>query len=186
MSVVGCPGSGKSTLARSVASRLGVPCFELDAFHHLPGWKQRSNDEMIQVVEAALAPIDGWVVDGNYNGSVGRAVRAEADLIVFLDLPRSLVMRRIVARTLRRAVTREVLWNGNREPWSNLVSLDPAKNIIRYAWDNHPRYHREYHERMADGQWDHAEVVTLRSASEVDRWLDDVDRRTNPPSEPGG
>ena len=43
-----------------------------------------------------------------------------ADTVVWLDLPRSQVMRQIVSRTFRRVLTREELWNGNREPVENL------------------------------------------------------------------
>jgi hypothetical protein len=53
-----------------------------------------------------------------------------------------------------------------------LTSLAPDKNIIRFAWDNHARYSRRYHEQIQSGEWDHAKVVTLRSSDAVERWLE--------------
>jgi adenylate kinase family enzyme len=38
VSVVGNSGSGKTTFAAELAWRMGVPCLELDAVFHQPGW----------------------------------------------------------------------------------------------------------------------------------------------------
>ena len=57
---------------------------------------------------------DGWVVDGNYS-VVRDLVWDRADTVVWLDLPRLVVVRRITTRSIRRVVWREELWNGNRE-----------------------------------------------------------------------
>jgi len=49
-------------------------------------------------------------------------VWTRADIVVWFDLPRRTVMRQVVTRTLRRAITRAELWNGNREPVDGAVS----------------------------------------------------------------
>jgi hypothetical protein len=41
---------------------------------------------------------------------------ARCDLVVYLLPPRALVMGRVVRRTVRRALCRQVLCNGNIEP----------------------------------------------------------------------
>ena len=169
VAVVGCSGSGKTTLGRAVAERLGAPYVELDALNHLPGWNERETDEFRAVVAAAVAG-DSWVVDGNYRSKLGGLVYDRADTVVWLDYARPLVMRRVVRRTLRRVVTREELWHGNREPWSNLWSRDPYKSIIAWSWVNHPHVRERNEELMAEappGQtW-----VRLRSPAETARWL---------------
>jgi hypothetical protein len=49
--------------------------------------------------------------------SLVRGILAErADLLIWLDLTRGVVMWQVVRRTLRRRLRREVLWNGNIEP----------------------------------------------------------------------
>lgn len=128
--VVGNSGSGKTTLARKVAARLGVPHVELDSINHQPGWQSLDPEEFRRTVaERCSGP--SWVVCGNYAGVVGELLWTLADTVVWIDLPRRTVMRQIVGRTLRRVLTREELWNGNREPWSNLWSWDPERNVIR-------------------------------------------------------
>ena len=54
---------------------------------------------------AAIASGDGWVIDGNYS-AVQPLVWERADTVVWLDLPRHTVMRRIIWRTIRRIATR--------------------------------------------------------------------------------
>jgi hypothetical protein len=91
--------------------------------------------------------------------------------VVWLDLPRRLVMRRIILRTVRRAVTRERLWNDNREPLANLYRLDPEKNIIRWAWVRHAVYVERYDAAMHDSAFDHLRFVRLRTTAGIDAFL---------------
>ncbi|MGH8795206.1 MAG: hypothetical protein ACRDXX_21520 [Stackebrandtia sp.] len=90
-----------------------------------------------------------WVVDGNYNW-LAETVWPLADVVLFLDPGRGTVMRRIALRSVARVITRRRLWNGNRERWSSLLSGDPAKSIIVWAWRRHPHYRRLYREMMSE------------------------------------
>ena len=169
VSVVGNSGSGKSTLGAALASRLGVAYVELDSIVHQPGWVELPRDEFRARVEAVAAG-DAWVIDGNYT-AVRDLVWARADTVVWIDLPRPLVMRRIIARTLRRAVLRQELWNGNREPASNWLTLDPERSIIMWSWTQHAKYRVRYAEAMADPALTHLTFIRLRSPAEVRAFL---------------
>jgi adenylate kinase family enzyme len=168
VSVVGNTGSGKSTVAAALAARLGAPCVELDAVFHQPGWTELPVEEFrARVADAAAG--DAWVIDGNY-GAVRDLVWAGADTVVWLDLPRPAVMRRVIGRTVQRAVRRQELWNGNREPWSNFWSLDPQRSVVAWAWTQHRSYRARYEAAMADPAWAHLRFVRLRSAADVRRF----------------
>lgn len=170
--MVGNSGSGKSTLARRLATRLGVRYVELDAIHHLPGWTPIDPAEFRAEADR-IAAHDGWVIDGNYRRVVIEGpVWERADTVVWLDLPRPVVMRQVVGRTLRRILTREELWNGNRETPSNLWRWDPAENIIRWAWTQHAKYRQRYGSAMTDPRYGQLDFVRLRSRAEMDAWLD--------------
>lgn len=158
----GASGSGKSTLARAIGARLGLPVFELDALRHQAGWVPLP-DELFVEEATEIAAGDAWVADGNY--SLTRpALWARAQRIVVLDLPRSLVLRRLLARTLRRGIRREELWNGNRESLRDLLSIDPERNVLLWSFRTHRRYREEVPgAARASG----AEVVVLRSPAEV-------------------
>jgi adenylate kinase family enzyme len=169
VSVVGASGSGKTTLAAAVARRLGCPRVELDAIFHQPGWQPLPLEEFRARV-AELAAGETWVIDGNY-AAVADLVWQRADTVVWLDLPRGVVIRRIIWRTLRRAVLRAELWNGNREPWINFFSADPEKSVIAYAWKTHRVIRARYASAEADPANAHLTFVRLRGDREAAAFL---------------
>ncbi len=169
VSVVGNSGSGKSSLAGELASRLGVAHVELDAIFHQPGWTELATEAFLQRVDEVTCA-DGWVVDGNYS-AVRELVWRRADTVAWLDLPRRVVMRRLIGRTLGRVILRRELWNGNRERWRNLASLDPYTSVIAWAWTRHDRYRQRYVEAAGDPAWRHLRFVRLRSPREVEAFL---------------
>lgn len=169
VSLVGTPGSGKTTVGRRLARSLDVPFIELDSIFHQAGWRDLPREEFRQRVTDALVP-EGWVVDGNYQ-AVLDLVWDRADTVVWLDLPRPLIMRRVIKRSLRRSLTREVLWNGNREPLTNFYRLDPEKNVIRWAWVKHAGYSERYHAAMNDEANSHLRFVRLKTPREIETML---------------
>jgi adenylate kinase family enzyme len=169
VSVVGNSGSGKSTVARELAGILGVPHLELDGVFHQPDWVPLPEDEFRRVVGAATAGA-GWVMDGNYS-VVRPIVWARADTVVWLDLPRRTVMRQVVWRTLRRAVTRQELWNGNREPLRNFLTWEPEESVISWAWHNHATYRDRYAAAAADPANAHLTFIRLTSRGDITRFL---------------
>jgi adenylate kinase family enzyme len=165
VSVVGASGSGKSTLGRRLAEQLGAPYVELDAIHHLPDWRSLPRDDFRAAVGEIVAG-DRWVVDGNYR-AVLDLVWARADTVVWLDLPRTTSTARVVRRTVRRAVTRQTLWNGNREPLRGMLRLDPEQNIIRWAWVKQPQLALHYEREMALSAHAHLRFHRLRTRADV-------------------
>jgi adenylate kinase family enzyme len=149
---------------------MGVPFIELDGLFHRAGWTEPPVEEFRARVSAELEG-DGWVVDGNYE-AVQEGIWERADTVIWLDLPRPVIMRRVILRTLRRAVTRETLWNGNREPLTNFSRWSPEENIIRWAWTRYPEYRRRYGRAMVmAGQHPNITWVRLTSDLEVERFV---------------
>ena len=66
------------------------------------------------------------------------------------------------------SVTRQELWNGNREPWSNLYSWNPQKSIIAWSATRHGVYRQRYGDAEHDPRWAGLEFVRLRSQREAD------------------
>jgi len=175
---VGCSGSGKTTLARDLATALGARHVELDAIYHQAEWTQLEDEEFRQRVDHATR--DGrWVVDGNYS-AIWAIVWNRADTVVWFDLPYLTVLGRTIRRTVRRTLTREELWNGNREPYSNLWSLNPEKSIIAWTATRHGKYRQRYADAALSPEWGHLRFVRLRSQREADGFLSGVQAATAP------
>jgi adenylate kinase family enzyme len=162
--VIGSTGCGKTTFARALAERLGVPHVELDALHWRSGWQMAPPEEIRRRVAEVLAG-DGWVIDGNYGGTLGTTVLDQADEVVWLDLPFSTTFTRVLRRTLRRLRTREELWGtSNRETFrSAFLSRD---SIILYSIKSYRRRRAQCRELVRTRP--HA---ILRSPAQVDRYL---------------
>ncbi|MCP2261133.1 adenylate kinase [Streptoalloteichus tenebrarius] len=165
--VAGASGSGKTSLAREIARRLALPAHELDALHHGPNWTPRP--EFVADVEAFSAE-EQWVTEWQYS-KVRRLLAERADTLVWLDHPRSLVMRRVVRRTVLRRIRREQLWNGNVEPPLHNIFTDP-ENVIRWSWSTYARTGESVRALMSDPALRHLVVVRLRGQRQVDAWLD--------------
>jgi adenylate kinase family enzyme len=161
--VASASGSGKTTLGRALAARLGVPFHELDALNHGPGWIEASPAELRARVEP-LVTTDEWVIDGAYRGKLGNLVLARADTVVWLDLPRRVWLPRLLRRTARRLLTRQALWNGNRETLRGVLWAPDA--LIPIAWRSFTSRRRRYPTELAPFP-----VVRLRSRRAVARFL---------------
>jgi adenylate kinase family enzyme len=170
IAVIGPTAAGKTTLARALAARLDFPHVELDAIYHQPGWTPLPTNEFRAQV-AEVVSQSRWVIDGNYQSELQDLVLARADTVVWLRMPRRLVMRQVLRRTTKRVLSREHLWNGNRESLRNAVSLDPERSIVAWAWRKHGKDVERYDAlRAAAGpaqQW-----LVLRSRGEVRRAAD--------------
>jgi adenylate kinase family enzyme len=162
--VAGTSGSGKTTLGRRIAAELGAPHIEIDAIFHGPDWAPRPTFTA-EVEEFSARP--GWVTEWQYDGA--RPLLAErADLMVWLDLSRPLVMSRVIRRTVRRRVRGERLWHGNREAPLWTVFHD-KEHVIRWAWTTHSQTAARIHavlERRPD-----LTVVRLKNRRDVKRWV---------------
>lgn len=168
--VIGVAGGGKSTVARALSERLGVPHVELDALFWQAGWTKLGEDEFAEQVTAATAT-DEWVVDGNYSARIRQLTWGKADLVVWVDLPRAVVMWQLIRRTVRRTATGVELWNGNRErPLRDQLSCDPSRSILLWAWRTYGPTKREY-EAVDQSEYPQARFIRLRSRRQVRRFL---------------
>ena len=179
IAVVGTTGSGKTTLAKALAAQLALPHIELDALNWQAGWRDLSQadpDEFARQVTLVIAE-DAWVLDGGY-GLVRHLIWRRATHLVWLDYGRSVVMHRVIRRSLVRALLRTEMWAGNRERWLHM--LRPS-HPIRWAWSTWHRRRREFGERLEQTDYAHLVVLRLRRPGEAEELLRRL-RKTAGPS----
>jgi adenylate kinase family enzyme len=172
--ILGFTGSGKTSLAAAVAERLRAPHVELDALFWEPDWRLPPAEVFrARVARATAGP--AWVLEGNpldqraQHAAYLEDLWPRAETIVWLDYPRWLVLWRLWWRTVRRILTRDTLWGGNRE--SLRVHFLSRQSMFPWAWRSFP-VHRELYrclvERIVAAGGD---VVHLRSPREARLWL---------------
>ena len=163
--VAGVSGSGKTTLAARIAELLNVQHVEIDGLFHGPDWTPRPS--FAADVEAFTSG-PAWVTEWQY-GPVRQLLVDRADLLVWLDLPYwRVTVPRLVVRTLRRRLRRQVLWNGNVEPPLWTMLSDP-EHILRWSFRTRKKNVTRIPPLAAANE--HLVVVRLRSPREVERWL---------------
>ncbi len=165
--VVGTTGSGKTRLAHVLARRLDIRHVELDALHWGPNWTEVPDATFRERTARAVAG-DACVVDGNYH-AVRDLVWPRAEMVVWLDYSFPRVMWRLLRRTIWRLVTREQLWNDNRERLRE--QLFSRRSLFLWALRTYGRRRREYAALFELPEHAHLHVVRLRSPRATREWL---------------
>jgi adenylate kinase family enzyme len=167
VAVVGTSCSGKTTLARAIANANGIIHIELDAIHWQPNWTPMPIHEFREAIEAEVAR-DEWVIDGNYS-KVRDIIWARATHLVWLNLPFLTVFWRAISRTLKRVVTQEELFSGNRETLR--IAFFHRDSIPCWVIRSHHRRIREYRKLIDGGHYPLLKVFEVRNSADAKEML---------------
>jgi adenylate kinase family enzyme len=159
--VVGTSGSGKTTFAQQLAGILKRTHIELDALHWGPNWTVRP--DFPEVVSVAITA-DEWVVDGNYQ-IVRNEIWRRATAIVWLNYPFRMIFYRALFRTIRRLVSRELLYAGNRESFRG--AFLKRDGIPLWVIRTYRSRRREYRVLFSQPCFQHLEVFELTSKEQT-------------------
>ncbi len=160
--IMGAPGSGKSTLARTLGASLQIPVVHLDALNWSPGWKVTAPDTFnARIAEAAAG--DAWVMDGGYSRTLDLRL-PRATTLIWLDLPRSIYVRRALWRSLSNyGRERPDVGAGNHERFELAFFRD-------WVW-TYPKRRPAQLKLMAELPAS-IHAITLRSPSEISAFAD--------------
>jgi adenylate kinase family enzyme len=184
--VIGNSCSGKSTLAARLSRELDLPLVELDALNWRPGWvglNEVDPAELERLIAEATSG-DRWIVAGSYTAFARRVFWDRLETMIWLDLPRPLLVARALSRSWRRWRSDELLWGTNREDfWRQLMVWRGDESLIRWIVTQHDRKRREMLAMRTDPRWAHVRFVRLGSASAVRAFEASVTRTgsTEPP-----
>lgn len=167
--VIGATGCGKSTLAMKLAERLELDFIELDALNWGPNWTPARGEVLCARVEAATRS-PGWVVAGNYSETRPISWK-RAQAVIWLDYSFPVIFWRLLKRTIVRSVTREVLWNGNREKFWRHLRLWSDESLFHWLVKTYGRRKREYPQLFAQPEYAHLQVIRHRRPQETQEWL---------------
>jgi adenylate kinase family enzyme len=159
--VVGGPGSGKSTLAVALGEITALPVFHMDQIHYKPGWIERTRDAKIAAA-LAIEARDEWIFEGGLSATYASRC-ARADTVIWLDLP--------VTLRLRRIVKRRVQYHGQTRP--DLPDNCPerlAPEFLAYILRTRQSARENIAQTIAAAP--HLALHHIRTAKGADTWLD--------------
>ncbi|MFS8523855.1 MAG: shikimate kinase [Limnochordales bacterium] len=171
--IMGDSCAGKSTLGKRLARALSVDFVDMDDLNWQPGWVALAETDPGEFERrlAAATSGDGWVVAGSYTRHAQRVFWPRLDTVVWLDLPRPLLVRRVIARSWRRYRTKELLWGTNYERfWPQLMVWNKEKSLVWWVVTQYKRRRRQLVHFMSDPQWSHIRFVRLTSPEEIEQW----------------
>jgi hypothetical protein len=84
------------------------------------------------------------------------------------------IFGRLLLRTVRRTLSKELLWGTNRERFfAQFFSRD---SLFVWALQTHPRYRREYPRLLRSPEHHHLQLVHLRTPAQATAWLEALAR----------
>ena len=141
--IIGSSGSGKSTLAKQLSDKLGVEHVELDSFFFKEKWVERDFEDFKKRVIQQINKSQEWVIDGNYS-SLREVYMPKVNYIICLDYSLPRILLQLIPRTLRRALFRERICNGNVESFRK--SFLSKQSLILYTINTYERRRMQFKE----------------------------------------
>jgi adenylate kinase family enzyme len=165
--VIGTSCAGKTAFARSLACALSFPHVELDALFWQPNWTPRPPEEFRKLVAQELSQ-GCWVTDGNYS-VVRDLVWSRATTVIWLNYVFPLVLWRALTRTVRRVLTQEELFSGNRE--SLRMAFFSRESILWWVLTTFHRRRKQYRVLFDTATFPQLVYVELRNSTEAENFL---------------
>jgi len=125
--ITGNAGSGKSTLAERIARTIDLPVDGLDNVVWQPEWKKTPSEERL-LLEKDLVSRSNWIIEG-----VSETVRQAADVVILLDVSRTVAFYRCAKRNWR------YLFRSRPGLPHNCPEVSIVPYLIRLIW-NFPIY----------------------------------------------
>ena len=91
----------------------------------------------------------------------------KADLIIWLDYPFYIVFTRLLKRTIKRFITKEVLWNGNTENFFN--QLFTKKSILFWCIKTHWKNRKKFETILIDSNEYNNKFIRIKKPVEVEK-----------------
>lgn len=165
--IIGSSSSGKTTLAKSLAKKLNIEHKELDSFYWEPNWTEASAEDFRNRVDQFTVQ-DKWITDGNFS-QVRDLVWGRADTIIWLDYPFHIIIRQFFKRSITRSITKEELWNGNRETiWNSILR---PKSLLVWILKTYRRNKRRFSDLMESDEYPNARFIRLKHPNETESFL---------------
>jgi adenylate kinase family enzyme len=165
--VIGSSCAGKSTLAFRLSELLALKYIQLDALYWKADWQAREKDEFNELVINEINS-EKWAVDGNY-GIIRHLIWPKAEIVIWLNYDFSLVLKRALVRTIKRIVTKEELFSGNRETFKK--SFFDKDSILWWVITTFHRRRKEIPLMLKEKEYEHLKVIEIRKAKELDKLL---------------
>ena len=159
--IIGSGGAGKSTFARRLSQIIGIEVIHLDKFYWQPNWVRVAEEDWAKTLESLMAK-DAWLMDGNYSRTMEMRFQA-CDTIIFLDIPRTVCLYRVLKRRL-------IYRRTNRPDVAQGCNEKIDTEFLSWIW-NYPKRNKPFIEAKLQQFANEKTIIRLESKREVERFL---------------
>lgn len=168
--------SGTSTVSARLATALDLHHIEFDRYNRNQDGSHISDGDFTRLL-SKLAQQPRWVAEGDFLEGIHQSavpiLWPLATTAIWLDLPFLLTVRRLIARSHRRVVKKERVWDGMQEKKSSLLKRVASGNAVRAYFSAK----KAYPKLLERPRYSHLKLLHLKSQREVDGFLAAVDPR---------
>lgn len=163
--IIGNAGSGKSFLAQQLHTILQLPVYHLDHYFWKPNWTYPDPDEYKKIHDQ-LCDQDEWIIEGMQLKLLEYRIQ-KADLVIFLDMPRSTCFYQIFKRTFTyygKQAPSSAKGCPERIDWKFL-------KFLKWVWN----FKKNYRPRIVKLFNEHAttkKLSVLQSKKEIDQLIE--------------
>jgi adenylate kinase family enzyme len=161
--LVGSSNSGKSTLGAFLHQTLDLPLVEIDDLAWQPEWQMISTEALRSKIQTVVQQ-PAWILVGNY-GSTQDLSWPEAELVIWLDLPRYVVVWRSIVRSIQRTLRQTPVCNGNYESFRR--SFLQRDSIILWVWNHYHAIQQRYEAKTQQASQEGPVILRLKTPREV-------------------
>ena len=160
--ITGTTCTGKTTLGKKIAEEFSIAQIDLDDIHFLPNWIEKENDVFVNDVNTELRKHQEWIVTGSYQSLLKDTVWQKANLIIWLDYPLHLILRRYFIRTYKRVFLKEKCCGDNYETLGKTFSKESL-----FLWIFKTYWHRKRRLKIwQTNLFSHKEWLVLKKPKE--------------------
>lgn len=163
VAIFGNAGGGKSTLAKKLAGITHLPLYQIDTVKYLPGGEEISHDDYRHKHRLLLSRGE-WIIDGFGDVATAWERIAEADTLIFIDLPLLMHAWWVSKRLFKGLFVKPEGW-----PENSPILVGSMKSY-RVLWLCHRRLTPRYRQCVADSEAC-KHVHHLKSASDISSFL---------------
>jgi adenylate kinase family enzyme len=148
-------------LARRLGEILNIEVVHLDKIYWQSGWIEPPKDEWLKIIERELQK-DSWIMDGNFGGTLETRLNA-CDTAIFLDLPRTVCLYRVIKRRLKYR-------NTNRPDMSEGCAEKIDLEFLGWIWNFRKNKKPRIEEKLKNFEGEKT-IIRLHSKAEVEKFL---------------
>ncbi len=162
--------SGTSSVSSQLSRSLDLTHIEFDRLSRNRDGSFVSHVEFASVLKEVVQQ-PRWVAEGDFLEGIDQLAEPIfwplATTAIWLDLPFLVTVRRLIARSYRRVVKKEEMWDGMQDNKYSLLKRVASGNAIRAY-----RYTKKaYPQLLERPEYSHLELLHLKSQDEVDDLL---------------